>query len=321
MHEYNSTSPAVYDAAYLSSHNSDSNASRQRNRSTKRTRDGCYTCKKRRIKCDEKKPSCQNCLKTNRVCEGYRPKFEFRDGLTAVKVKPEYQNYHVLQQQASVPPDAGSSSAPRASLESSPSPLQQPQLSIHHNTSSQHYQYISTPPSPKNHTRQLQNGRHINSLKFIACTNLPNVALDIASPSPSTSSSLPSPTSNNRLPPLLPPSAKGGQPRYSPSAAYTLPPIQLFPEHHSFKYHTQHPQHNDHQNTNSASLQNYSHLPYPQDLRLPTLQDTHHHHRKQYHQNLEARPPKLQPLLPGQMYPGSTIGSTRSRPDDFKMYP
>lgn len=37
----------------------------------------------RRIKCDEAKPACNNCLKTHRVCEGYRPRFEFRDGLNA----------------------------------------------------------------------------------------------------------------------------------------------------------------------------------------------------------------------------------------------
>ena len=37
----------------------------------KRVRTGCITCRKRRIKCDEKKPSCARCEAANFVCEGY----------------------------------------------------------------------------------------------------------------------------------------------------------------------------------------------------------------------------------------------------------
>ncbi|KAH8819764.1 hypothetical protein F5884DRAFT_25425 [Xylogone sp. PMI_703] len=40
-----------------------------RNRSHVKT--GCKTCKIRRIKCDEQKPSCQRCLSTGRKCDGY----------------------------------------------------------------------------------------------------------------------------------------------------------------------------------------------------------------------------------------------------------
>ncbi|KAE8548436.1 hypothetical protein TMatcc_010750 [Talaromyces marneffei ATCC 18224] len=32
---------------------------------------GCYTCKIRKVKCDEQKPHCQKCLSTGRVCDGY----------------------------------------------------------------------------------------------------------------------------------------------------------------------------------------------------------------------------------------------------------
>ncbi|KAF2474349.1 uncharacterized protein BDR25DRAFT_215713, partial [Lindgomyces ingoldianus] len=38
-----------------------------------KTRTGCITCKIRRIKCDEKKPSCQRCVSTGRKCDGYNP--------------------------------------------------------------------------------------------------------------------------------------------------------------------------------------------------------------------------------------------------------
>ncbi|KAL4899924.1 hypothetical protein BDW74DRAFT_171184 [Aspergillus multicolor] len=36
-----------------------------------KVRTGCATCKQRRIKCDERKPSCRNCERTGRRCEGY----------------------------------------------------------------------------------------------------------------------------------------------------------------------------------------------------------------------------------------------------------
>ncbi|KAK4164966.1 putative transcriptional regulatory protein [Cladorrhinum sp. PSN259] len=37
---------------------------------------GCRTCRARRIKCDEGKPTCQRCAKSKRECGGYRPEFD-----------------------------------------------------------------------------------------------------------------------------------------------------------------------------------------------------------------------------------------------------
>lgn len=37
----------------------------------KRTKTGCLTCRKRRIKCGEERPICNNCVKSKRNCEGY----------------------------------------------------------------------------------------------------------------------------------------------------------------------------------------------------------------------------------------------------------
>ncbi|KAK4195245.1 putative transcriptional regulatory protein [Triangularia verruculosa] len=37
---------------------------------------GCRTCRQRRIKCDEGKPTCKRCEKSRRECGGYRPEFE-----------------------------------------------------------------------------------------------------------------------------------------------------------------------------------------------------------------------------------------------------
>ncbi|KAL2133441.1 hypothetical protein VTI74DRAFT_2327 [Chaetomium olivicolor] len=37
---------------------------------------GCRTCRARRIKCDEGKPTCMRCARSKRECGGYRPEFE-----------------------------------------------------------------------------------------------------------------------------------------------------------------------------------------------------------------------------------------------------
>ncbi|TGO42135.1 hypothetical protein BHYA_0012g00510 [Botrytis hyacinthi] len=37
---------------------------------------GCYLCRSRRVKCDEKKPGCGNCERLKRDCPGYRPIFD-----------------------------------------------------------------------------------------------------------------------------------------------------------------------------------------------------------------------------------------------------
>ncbi|KAL2021962.1 hypothetical protein VTK56DRAFT_6381 [Thermocarpiscus australiensis] len=47
----------------------------------KRTKTGCLTCRKRRIKCDEGKPTCSNCIKSKRDCEGYGQRLTFKEPL------------------------------------------------------------------------------------------------------------------------------------------------------------------------------------------------------------------------------------------------
>ncbi|KAL2753439.1 hypothetical protein ACRALDRAFT_2111761 [Sodiomyces alcalophilus JCM 7366] len=49
----------------------------------KRTKTGCLTCRKRRIKCDESKPICNNCTKSKRHCEGYNQRVIFKDPIGA----------------------------------------------------------------------------------------------------------------------------------------------------------------------------------------------------------------------------------------------
>ena len=44
----------------------------------KRTKTGCLTCRRRRIKCGEERPVCANCTKSKRQCEGYNQRVIFK---------------------------------------------------------------------------------------------------------------------------------------------------------------------------------------------------------------------------------------------------
>lgn len=44
----------------------------------KRTKTGCLTCRKRRIKCGEERPVCKNCITSKRLCEGYYQRVVFK---------------------------------------------------------------------------------------------------------------------------------------------------------------------------------------------------------------------------------------------------
>ncbi|CUS13919.1 unnamed protein product [Tuber aestivum] len=54
----------------------------------RRTKTGCLTCRKRRIKCDEAHPTCKNCAKSKRDCLGYDPIFKAQPGPAAIQPAP-----------------------------------------------------------------------------------------------------------------------------------------------------------------------------------------------------------------------------------------
>ncbi|KAL9624666.1 MAG: hypothetical protein Q9160_001020 [Pyrenula sp. 1 TL-2023] len=43
----------------------------QNARGIKKTRSGCVTCKRRKVKCDESQPTCRRCINSGQHCEGY----------------------------------------------------------------------------------------------------------------------------------------------------------------------------------------------------------------------------------------------------------
>ncbi|TVY68682.1 putative transcriptional regulatory protein [Lachnellula suecica] len=54
----------------------------------RRTKTGCLTCRKRRIKCDEAHPACRNCQKSKRECLGYDPIFKPQPGPANIQPSP-----------------------------------------------------------------------------------------------------------------------------------------------------------------------------------------------------------------------------------------
>ncbi|ORY13478.1 hypothetical protein BCR34DRAFT_586445 [Clohesyomyces aquaticus] len=54
----------------------------------RRTKTGCLTCRKRRIKCDEAHPVCRNCQKSKRECLGYDPIFKPQPGPAQIQPAP-----------------------------------------------------------------------------------------------------------------------------------------------------------------------------------------------------------------------------------------
>ncbi|KAL2018303.1 hypothetical protein VTK56DRAFT_966 [Thermocarpiscus australiensis] len=54
----------------------------------RRTKTGCLTCRKRRIKCDEAHPTCNNCKKSKRECLGYDPIFRQQHGPAVIQPAP-----------------------------------------------------------------------------------------------------------------------------------------------------------------------------------------------------------------------------------------
>ncbi|KPI45762.1 putative transcriptional regulatory protein [Cyphellophora attinorum] len=65
----------VEDDAAESTYRHEPNGTGKRKRNfSRRTKDGCKTCRRRKKKCDEAKPFCENCAKSGNTCEGYAPK-------------------------------------------------------------------------------------------------------------------------------------------------------------------------------------------------------------------------------------------------------
>ncbi|KAE9966710.1 hypothetical protein EG327_011739 [Venturia inaequalis] len=130
--------------------------SRHKKEIKRRTKTGCLTCRKRRIKCDEQHPACRNCQKSKRECLGYDPIFKQQSGPQQLQPAPSASpsstsstlaahsapppNYPPVQ--SSYPPQSSSGYAP------SPSPHRahsaHPPPPLHQASSQQQHSYEYT---------------------------------------------------------------------------------------------------------------------------------------------------------------------------------
>jgi hypothetical protein len=89
----------------------------------KRTKTGCLTCRKRRIKCGEERPTCNNCIKSKRQCEGYNQRVIFK---TPIENWPNHPGHvSTIQYHTSMLPGTRNQSyrPPQASAQPQESPL------------------------------------------------------------------------------------------------------------------------------------------------------------------------------------------------------
>ncbi|KAI1804936.1 hypothetical protein F4811DRAFT_561505 [Daldinia bambusicola] len=76
----------------------------------RRTKTGCLTCRKRRIKCDEQHPICKNCQKSKRECLGYDPIFKNQQQQHHTNIRPAPNNSSASSSVPSSRPPASSTS-------------------------------------------------------------------------------------------------------------------------------------------------------------------------------------------------------------------
>ncbi|KAJ5210968.1 hypothetical protein N7472_001107 [Penicillium cf. griseofulvum] len=96
----------------------------------KRTKTGCLTCRKRRIKCGEEKPICTNCVKSKRLCEGYAQRVVFKNpiGIFGSFSTGHGQDLQIEQQHMRVPiyNDYGSQLPPQQAAAAAQHPMLAP---------------------------------------------------------------------------------------------------------------------------------------------------------------------------------------------------
>ncbi|EME48831.1 hypothetical protein DOTSEDRAFT_67777 [Dothistroma septosporum NZE10] len=85
-----------------------------------KSRNGCATCKAKRLKCGEEKPHCTNCTRKGLQCGGYKKTFQWRDfNQTGAKANINQFTFTQVHVQPERPKTSSSTSPARASAESS----------------------------------------------------------------------------------------------------------------------------------------------------------------------------------------------------------
>ncbi|KAJ5009521.1 putative transcriptional regulatory protein [Colletotrichum sp. SAR 10_99] len=140
--------------------NDNDDQNRKRANVRKRTKTGCLTCRKRRIKCDEGRPICNNCIKSKRHCEGYNQRVIFKDPIGAFNLNGVYGPV-VYPPEASNPPFHQLSNPPPKSSNAPPlAPIApKPPQNMDYGGQPMHHQYGQGFPGPSS-------GHHPSSSPF-----------------------------------------------------------------------------------------------------------------------------------------------------------
>ncbi|KAI2611916.1 hypothetical protein GGR54DRAFT_632720 [Hypoxylon sp. NC1633] len=105
----------------------------------RRTKTGCLTCRKRRIKCDEQHPICKNCQKSKRECLGYDPIFKNQQQHHPTNIRPAPNSNTSASVPVQSPNQPPTSSAPISGT---------PQTETSYSTLPPVISNTATPPSP-----------------------------------------------------------------------------------------------------------------------------------------------------------------------------
>ncbi|KAK2755956.1 hypothetical protein FQN54_005753 [Arachnomyces sp. PD_36] len=149
-------------AGYQGEQNKLLSGGRHKKEVKRRTKTGCLTCRKRRIKCDETHPVCRNCVKSKRECLGYDPVFRTQPPPSAIQPAPNPPPSLVVAPQnpssyPNIPPGYVAAAAPPPFVPSlpseSPTPsLEQPDYRTSTDPSQPPHNSPPAPPPTQNNT-------------------------------------------------------------------------------------------------------------------------------------------------------------------------
>ncbi|CAI6263454.1 unnamed protein product [Periconia digitata] len=169
-------------------------------RKQSKSRNGCVTCKAKRLKCDETKPTCQQCARRTVACGGYKKDFKWRpfvETTFATAGKPP------AKATKAAPPPSFVTTAPSASLPAAHEPVfhfqaqaqPQPQIQRHFQQTQPHHSFDSLQDA---HYRPVRSQLSVHPLSPVS-NNVAPVPRPITSMYPNTPTSpyllVPAPTS------------------------------------------------------------------------------------------------------------------------------
>ncbi|KAI8712673.1 Zn(2)-C6 fungal-type domain-containing protein [Fusarium sp. LHS14.1] len=89
----------------------------RRPRKRGKTFTGCWTCRSRKVKCDEARPRCRHCLKKDIECEGYDIRLHWLPPETGCEVEPSSSEYQAKSCRSQIPFDLTGPALPWSQVE------------------------------------------------------------------------------------------------------------------------------------------------------------------------------------------------------------